>query len=126
MAHPQGTNRGYIAKQRIDVGKAQSTYDSTGNVKFNAGLALSGGSDVITQDSTGNVAITDGIKISGQTSAVTQSANGLIIPVVTSAPTGRVHNGTIAVLQNSTGQAVMLNTTGTTWKYLNVTDAQPS
>ena len=29
-------------------------------------------------------------------------------------------------LENATGQAFMVNTTGTTWKYLNVTTKQPT
>lgn len=41
---------------------------------------------------------------------------------------GDVNNAgaTIRMLTNSTGHALIVNSTGTTWKYLNVTSKQPT
>ena len=81
MAHPQTSPRGYIAKQRIDVGGNELTANSTA-LLLSAGLALSGETtDVITQDSTA-VLLAAGIALSGQasTNAITQNSTAVTIP----------------------------------------------
>ena len=101
MAHPQSSWRGLWAKNRIDIGSNQLTGDSTG-VLFNAGIQISG-ARYITADSTG------------------------FILTAESALPGNVDGGNqITLISNSTGVALAVNSTGTTWKYLNVTTAQPT
>lgn len=104
MAHPQSTPRGAFARNRIEVGANQLTSNASG-LKLNLGLALSGeGTDFITQDST----------------AVILPSN-LRLKKLTAVPSGRQSPGTICMVGNSTGNMIACNTTGTTWKYLNVT-----
>lgn len=59
------------------------------------------------------------------------SARGLfakdafLLAPLSAIPTARIAPGALQVISNSTGTAVVLNTTGTTWVYLNVTSVQP-
>jgi len=102
MARPQSSPRGLFAKQRIDVGSAQLTYDANG-------LVLNGG-----------------VKISN---AQTLTANswGLVFGNPASALPGNVDNGVLlGLISNSTGVAGFINTTGTAHKYLQVTSVQPT
>lgn len=82
MARPQNSPKGYFAKQRIDIGGAQLTYDSTGNLRLNAGLALSGETtDVVTQNSTA-IMLAGGIALSGQAvaNAILQDSTAVKLP----------------------------------------------
>ncbi len=102
MAHPQSSPFGLFAKQRIDIGSSQLTYNSTG-------LVLSGG-----------------IKISAL-QMLTADAVGIIHGNAVAALPGSVDGGNQwTLVSNSTGVAFAVNTTGTTWKYLNVTVLQPT
>jgi len=152
MAHPQSSPRGNFAKQRIDVGAANITADTTGNLALSAGLTLSDeATDTITQDSTA-VLLAAGIALSGQASsnAITQNSTGLLVPDglalsgeatdfvtqnstavafpsgvtfqnLSAAPATRYAPGTVVSVTNGTGTMLAINTTGTTWTYLNVT-----
>lgn len=102
MAHPQSSWRGLWAKARIDIGSSQLTYDSTGLI-LNAGIKISN-AQTLTADSTG-------IVFGNPASALPGSVDGGV---------------QIAMISNSTGVALAVNSTGTTWKYLNVTTAQPT
>ena len=151
MAHPQSSPRGHFAKERIDVGGAQITADTTGNLELNAGLSLSGETtdtitqnstavlfaagialsgettDVITQNSTG-VKLAGGIWLGGETAAadlINQNSTGVILPYASALPSTR-ERGTFVAIRNSTGSAIGFHTTGTTWKYANVTSVQPT
>ena len=128
MARPQNSPRGLFAKEKIYITSAgntsaQMTADTSGNLKLNAGLLLSGEtSDVITQDSTG-VLLSAGIALSGQASsrALTQNSTAsMIFPVETSIPTSRVVGG-VCFVSNSTGKMLAYHSTGTTWLYANST-----
>lgn len=75
MAHPQGTIRGLISKQELNVGSSVGA--------------------------------------------------GRVLPPVATLPS--TDKGiSIQFISNSTGVALAVNTTGTTWKYLNVTSIQPT
>jgi hypothetical protein len=101
MAHPQSSPRGLWAKNRIDIGANQLTGDSTALV-LNQGLKVSN-ARYITADSTGFVLTAE------------------------SALPGSVDGGVqFTMISNSTGVAMAVNSTGTTWKYLNVTTDQPT
>lgn len=78
MAHPQSSPRGYIAKQRIDVGGAQITVDTSDNLLLSAGLALSGEeTDIITQNSTA-LLLSGGLALSGEeTDVITQDSTAV-------------------------------------------------
>ena len=128
MAHPQSSPRGYVAKQRIDVAGAQATADTTGNLRLNAGLALSGETtDIITQNSTA-LLLAGGLALSGETTdVITQNStavampSGLTLKNLSAAPATRYAPGSAVFVTNSTGSMIALNTTGTTWTYCNVT-----
>jgi hypothetical protein len=101
MAHSQSSPRGLWAKDRIDIGANQLTADSTA-LLLSAGIQISG-ARYITADSTGFVLTSE------------------------AALPGDVDGGVqFTMISNSTGVAMAINSTGTTWKYLNVTDAQPT
>lgn len=102
MAHPQSSFRGLWAKQRLDVGANQITADSTALV-LSAGIKISN-AQTLTADSTG-------IVFGNPASALPGSVDGGV---------------QLAMISNSTGVALAVNSTGTTWKYLNVTTAQPT
>ena len=93
------------------------------------GLAISGEStDIITQDSTA-VKMSAGLSLSGQGSAnaITQNSTAVTFPdgsqvaSLSAVLSGRKGPATIVFVGNSTGNMLAVNTTGTTWKYLNVT-----
>jgi hypothetical protein len=93
------------------------------------GIALSGKTSAyaITQNSTG-VMLKGGLALSGKatTLAITQNSTAVIFPVgirltKVALPSGRRGPGCVVMVSNSTGNLLALNTTGTTWKYLNVT-----
>lgn len=50
----------------------------------------------------------------------------LILTALSAIPTTRIQPGAMRMLDNSTGTVPVLNTTGTTWVYLNTTTKQPS
>lgn len=101
MAHPQSSPRGLWAKNRIDIGANEVTGNSTA-VLFSKGVQISG-ARYITADST-----------------------GFILTAEAALP-GNVDGGDqFTLISNSTGAAMAVNTTGTTWKYLNTTDSQPT
>ena len=149
MAHEQNSPRGLWAKKRIDIVGSSSdtiTGNSTGIV-LGAGIKISNRANAtITGNSTGIVLVA-GIKISNQANAtitgdasgivvagaikisnkksISANATGLILPTSAAIPTAR-SSCKFAILTNSTGNAVLINTTGTTWKYLNVTSVLPT
>ena len=45
-------------------------------------------------------------------------------PVVATKPATRIAPGTVKVVSNSTGVGFVMNTTGTTWEYINTTSVQ--
>ena len=96
---------------------------------LSAGIALSGEeTDIITQDSTA-VKFAAGVVLSGQGSAnaITQNSTAVTFPDgiqltgISAVLSGRKGPGTMVMVGNSTGNMLAVNTTGTTWKYLNVT-----
>lgn len=102
MARSQSSPRGLFAKNRIDVGSQQLTYNSTG-------LLLNGG-----------------IKISNK-QMITANTTGFVMGNAASALPGNVDNAiTWGVISNTTGVCLFVNSTGTTHKYLNVTSVQPT
>lgn len=50
-----------------------------------------------------------------------KAAGSLQLKVVTTVPTIRYGPGAVVMVANSTGKMLAVNTTGTTWKYCNVT-----
>ena len=131
MARSQNTPRENLIVRRLEMasnGTGVFTSDSTGNLRFSKGLALSGETtDVITQNSTA-LLLAAGLALSGEsTDIITQDSTAVIIPAairITAASavlSGRKSPGTLMMVGNSTGNMLAVNTTGTTWKYLNVT-----
>jgi hypothetical protein len=50
----------------------------------------------------------------------------LRLTLLAAIPTTRVEPGAIRAVSNSTGVCLVINTTGTTWKYIQKTSVQPS
>ena len=99
MAHPQNSPRGLHAKNRYEMGP-----DGVFGTPYSDNTA------VIDANSTGPV-------LAGQLTFVDAASS---LP-------GDLDGGVaLKLISNSTGVAVGVNTTGTTWKFLNVTTAQPT
>jgi len=137
MAKSQNSPRGSFAKQRIDLAASGEIYlhdyssdDEliTGN---STGLIVAGGVKVsnkanaqLTGNSTGLVVV-GGVKISNA-KYVTANTTGYIFTTAAALPAAR-SSAKIMVGTDSTGvNFVGVNTTGTTWKYLNVTSVKPT
>lgn len=104
----QNSAKGYLSKQRID---ATTTF------------AI--GTLTLTDDAT-NTVFSGGIKISSA-QGITGNSTGLVFANPVSSLPGNVDGGVqIGVGSNSTGVFLAINTSGTTWKYLNVTTKQPT
>ena len=100
---------------------ASQKYDSTGNIRFGAGLAVSDQTEYISQDSTGDIKLPAGLGLSSQAAYLTANSTAtLIMPRVATLPTTRVPGG-IVFVYNSTAAAVAFHSTGTTWLYANIT-----
>ena len=118
MAHPQTTNRGMRAAERIDVGGAQLTATST-TLVLNGGLTTAG---ALTQ--VGNTAITGTLDVSSTISVgagnwtLNSNTTAFIVTAEAAVPSTRNHAAglvALAAVSNSTGRYLMINTTGTTW-----------
>ena len=48
-------------------------------------------------------------------------SKNVLLPVVSSKPSTRIGPGAIKAISNSTGKALVINTTGTTWRYITTT-----
>lgn len=75
MTHPQTTPRGSVAHQQVEIGAADLTADSTGNVIVNQGVKLGDSAATLGTDSTGNVTLTAGITI-GALSTISVDSTG--------------------------------------------------
>ena len=126
MGHPQNSPRGLFQKEAIAFSVAPSTARMTGN--SSGQVVFAGGVKVTTQVVTGNstaLFIAGGLALSGRsTNPLTQNAGGFLLGL-TAAPSG---DGVGAIVSgaNTTGHYVKINSTGTTWKFLNVTVVQPT
>ena len=130
--HPQNSPRGLFAKNKVLVGNAglALTGDSTA-ISVSGGVRLSGNSTgLITHNSTGTLVANGAIESGGAiTSAGNVSINGFSIAGGSTALTGPDaalpgdwSTGSINFGVHSTGAGyIAVRTTGTTWKYLNVT-----
>lgn len=104
MARPQNSPRGLFAKDRIDVGAQQLT-DGTTYLNLNNGIRISGAAGGLLT----------------ATAALLKVPAALQLTATTTNSTARVGPGAMRFVSQSTGKLIMLNTTGTTWVYLNVT-----
>ena len=150
MAHPQTSPRGFVAHTRIDVGANQITGNSTA-LLLSQGIKISNAAGgLLTANSTALILDKD-IRINNKAGgAVGADSTSLIVAkdlkinnvfniaatalgVLTISGTdtaglaGNVAAGNIQIGTNSTGATfIAVRTTGTTWKYLNVTTALPT
>lgn len=130
MARPQNSPRGLFQKERIDVGSQQLTYNSTALI-LNAGIQIAGAGGLITANSTGlttaGTVETGGALTLGGT-LIGSDASGAIVLETTAVLPGDVSadGAGIMLVANSTGSALAINTTGTTWVYANTTTANPA
>ena len=80
MAHPQSTNRGFIATQRLDVGASQITSNSTALVLNNGVKVSNAAGGQLTANSTALI-LPGGVKISNQAKGqLTANSTGVIAP----------------------------------------------
>jgi len=125
MAHPQSSFRGLFAKKRIDIGANQLTGDSTSLI-LNAGIKVSNAAGgALTANSTGLIAA-KGVKISNNLMLTANSTGCVGSADAGSALPGAVSDNVFQIGSNSTGSWLAVRTTGTTWKYLNVTAVLPT
>jgi len=148
--HPQSSPRIFWAVTKLSVNGQDVTANSTA-IQLEGGLALSGVStSQITQDTTG-VILAGSLRVSAKsTSQITQDTTGIILAgplqlnaalrlagnstgIVTVSDTdtaglaGNIAAGNIQIGANSTGATfIAVRTTGTTWKFLNVTTVLPT
>lgn len=99
MANLQNSPRGVFGKAQVNVGAVQLTGDSTGNLKLNAGIKLSGEATLITVNSTAIV---------GSVAQLTLNSMNMRLAA------------------NDTGVGIQINTTGTTWLWVSTTSVGPA
>ena len=128
--HPQNSPRGLFSKVKVLVGNAGLSLigDSTA-ITASGGVRLSGNSTgLLTHNTTGTLVVNGAATVAG-----TLGINGYVVTGGASALTGpsaalpgALSTGSIVFGANSTGGFVGVRGTGTGWKYLNVTTAQPT
>lgn len=100
--HPQGTIRGLIVKGSIQVGAQALTANSTAVITSGA------------------------LQIAGK-KYVNANSTGFLFSAVAAKPTTRSAGYNWTFVTNSTGvSGIGIRTTGTTWKYANVTSVLPT
>mgnify|MGYP001124515787 CR=1 FL=1 len=119
---------GLVSGSGITLTSGSNTIELSANstaMVSSAGVRLTSGSDTVdlTANSTG-VAVNGGIKLN---SGLHFSANstGFIPETVSSVPSTDT-DALFSVYANSTGNYMLINQTGTTWYYLNVTTVAPT
>ena len=149
MAHPQNSPRGLFAKVRIDIGAQQMTANSTAlllsggarlsaqanaimtgdstGVVLNAGLKVSNKANAVMTGNATAVVFNGGVKISNA-QTITANSTAYIFTSESALPGNVALTGAgLAMIQDSTGRvALAINSSGTTWKYLNVTTKIPT
>lgn len=120
--HSQNSPRGLFIKQNIGIAEEGGLFLEDYSQRTAA----------LTASATG-VQFAGGIKLSGTSKAMIAGAGpGLTLSgssIVFTAPGGDLpgnvdRGGAITIMSNSTGVALCLNTTGTTWRYIEVTSRQ--
>jgi len=123
MARPQNSPRGLFAKDRIDVGAQQITANSTA-LLLSGGVQIAGAGGLLSANSTG-ITLPGTLTLGGAIVGSDSTTLGVVVGATAALPGNASLEG-FAFLSNSTGNAILVNTTDTTWKYLNVTTAQPT
>ena len=122
--HPQNSPRGLLAKHLFVVPAGKG-------IMFDS---YSTGSNLLSANGTG-LKVAGSILLAGyseRTSLIAANTTGLKVrggaiigtDVSSALPTSEDKGIAMQLIENSTGVAVVLNTTGTTWKFLHTTDAQ--
>jgi len=127
MARAQNSPRGLFAKDRVDVGAQQLT-DGTTYLNLNNGVRISGAAGGLLTAAASYLNVPVGIRIGGAagglltaTAALLNVPAALQLTATAVNSTARIGPGAMRFVSQSTGKMIMLNTTGTTWTYLNVT-----
>lgn len=145
MARQQNSARGYFSKNQIGIGANTITGNSTG-ILLSGGIRLSAQANAfLTGNSTG-LAVVGGVKLGAQqltknstgvifsggvtvsaAQLLTANSTGIVFGNPVAALPGDVDGGVqLAMVSNSTGVALAVCTTGTTWYYLSTTSVQPT
>jgi len=135
MAHPQNSPRGLWHKNAFKVSgdgilftpysETTALLDSNSTGLTVAGQVRLGATYYITANTTGVTTSATQLRI-GASKYIGTNSTGWTFTAAAAKPTTR-SAAKIAFLTNGTGvNAVMVNTTGTTWKYLNVTTILPT
>lgn len=123
MARYQNSPRGAFSKKYIDIGGQAIQAASATGLQLPAGLALSGKTSYMTQNSTG-VVFPGAVQVSAK-KYISANSTAIILSTVAAKPA--TDNGAaFTMISNSTGVALAVNSTGVTWKYLQVTSVQPT
>ena len=112
MTHPQNSPRGLHSKKKYEVGAEGVIFTD-----YHATNAL------LDANSTG-LLIPAQIRIGGAR-YINANSTGFVVTAEAAIPTTD-EGAAFTIISNSTGVAMAVNSTGTTWKYLNVTSVQPT
>lgn len=126
MARPQNSPRGLFSKNGIAVGAATITADSTGNVKASGGVKVSNGAATLTGNSTGNLVLSGGVKLNNVQTLKSNSTGALVVGAPLAAKPSTDQGVAFGIVSNTTGVGIVVNSTGTTWKWLSTTATQPT
>lgn len=107
MARPQNAPKGLLVKAQANLTTAVIT-----TATITTGTITTGTITTLTVDTACTI------------TPVITSSGGITLPTVTSLPAARIAPGTTKFITNGTGSGLVLNTTGTTWVYLNTTTVQ--
>ena len=110
MSHPQNSPRGRFEKAAVEFTSATITTETATTANITTGNVT-----------TLNLGGSGAQALSGNTTAVTSSNPGSALPGAV-----QLSAANLAFLQVGGVAALAINTTGTTWKYLNVTSKLPS
>ena len=120
MAHPQSSPRGLFAKERIDIGSQQLTFNST-SLNLSGGIKVNSSAGGLLTANASGLTIGGALTLGG--TLIGSDATGAVLLETTSALPGNVTAGAAGILlvTNSTGTSLAINTTGTTWVYMGTT-----
>lgn len=126
MPRPQNSPRGLFSKSVLGVGSATLSADSTGNVKASGGIKVSNGLSTLTGNSTGNLVLSGGVKLNNVQTLKSNSTGSLVVGAPLAAKPSNDQGVAFGIVSNTTGVGIVVNSTGTTWKWLSTTATQPT
>lgn len=125
MARPQNSPRGLFSKSSLAIGAATITANSTGVALFSGGVKVSNLA-TLTGNSTGNLVLSGGVKLNNVQTLRANSTGSLVVGAPLAAKPSNDQGIAFGIVSNTTGVGIVVNSTGTTWKWLSTTATQPT